>query len=90
LLATTLLLVALLLLLRAVRFRLSLAIVLATHVGIVIATVLVGPRRFILLLGFTILSSFIVVFPLLILRLIGFILIAVLRVTRSGRDQEQK
>src|SRR6185312_14877666 len=87
----TLLAVALLLFLRAVGFGLSLALVLAAHIWIVVATGIVGSSCLVFLRDPTVFPGSVVVFRLsLILRLIGLIFVAVLRVAASGRNQEQE
>jgi hypothetical protein len=60
------------------------SVILAPHVRIVIATAVVGSRR--LVFPFTL----VVIFGPLLILLIGSIFVTILRVARSGRNQEQE
>ena len=77
------LLLPLLPLLGSIGLRL-ISVILAAHVRIAIATAVIGSRR--LVFPFT----FVVVFGLLLILLVRFVFVAVLRVARSGRNQEQE
>jgi hypothetical protein len=78
-----LLLLPLLLLLGSISLRVF-PVILAAHVPIVVPTGVVGSRRLVFPL------TFVVIFGLLLILLVGFVFVAVLRVARSGRNQEQE
>jgi hypothetical protein len=88
LLPIPLLLIALLLLLRAIGLGLVLTLILTTGIWLLPFT-FIWSSGLVFLLGLVVLLGLLVIFRLLvILWLIGFIF--VLRIARSGRDQEQK
>src|SRR5206468_8076982 len=60
------------------------AVILPSHIRVVVPLAVVGPC------GLVFLFAFVIVFRLLLILLVGFIFVAVLAVARSGRDQEQK